>query len=191
MTGNPNSIRNTLLFGLICGLLFIPLHQVLTAICPPPWTGSPITNLIIWAYLAGYGGLLVRCARRPPLLLVWPLASALVAAFTIPSVLSFLLMGLGILGWIRSGICDPAPRPAALMLEMVLAFGAAALAALLAPRTPVGWALGIWFFFVIQSFYFVLKDGTGKAVDTGEDQDPFECARAAAERILSWAASRL
>lgn len=181
MTGKRNPIRNTLLFGLICGLLFIPLRQVLTAIFPPPWTD----NLIIWVYLAGYGGLLMRFARRPTLLLVWPLISALVAAFTVPSVSSFLLVGLGVLGWIRSGICVPGQWSAGLLAEMVLAFGAAALLSLLAPRTPVGWALGIWLFFVIQSLYFVFKDGTGNEADTGGEQDRFESARAAAERILA------
>jgi hypothetical protein len=45
--------------------------------------------------------------------------------------------------------------------------------------------LGIWLFFVIQSFYFVFKDGTGNEVDIGGEQDSFESARAAAERILA------
>ena len=185
MTGNGNPIRTTLLFGLIGGLLFIPLRQVLVGIFSPPWTDNLIINLIIWVYLGSYGGLLVRRARRPPLALVWPLVPALVVAFTVSSVPSFLLVGIGVLGWIRSGICDPGPQSAGLLAEIVLAFGAAALVVVLAPRTPVGWALGIWLFFVIQSFYYVFKDGTGIKVDTGREQDPFESARVAAERILA------
>ena len=181
MTGNGNPIRNTLLFGLICGLLFIPLRQVLTGMLPLPWAD----NLIIWLYLAGYGGFLTRRAGRHPLTLFWPLMSGLVAAFTVPSVSSFFLVGLGVFGWTRSGICDPGPQSAGFLAEIVLAFGAAGLVALLAPRTSVGWALGIWLFFVIQSLYFVFERGTGIKAATGGRQDPFESARAAVERILA------
>ena len=181
MTAHHHCIRNTLLFGLICGLLFIPLRQMLTGIVPPPWAD----NLIIWLYLAGYGGLLIRRTGRHPLTLLWPLLPALIAAVTVPSARSCLLLCLGVLGWIRSGICDTGSQSKGLLTEIVLAFGAGALGALLAPRTPAGWAMGVWLFFVIQAFYFVIKDGTGSEAYPGGEMDPFESARAAAERILA------
>jgi hypothetical protein len=73
-----------------------------------------------------------------------------------------------------------------LITEFVLSLGGGILGVFLAPHTQVGWALGIWLFFLVQSLYFVSWEGRN-AIE-GEKQrevDPFERASRQVERILS------
>jgi len=48
----------------------------------------------------------------------------------------------------------------------------------------LGWALGVWLFFLIQALYFVLFEYQSEP-QIKIEVDPFEKAKMAAEKILS------
>lgn len=180
MKSKARPIRTTISLGLISGLSFIPLTLALSYVLP--WTrGLCVT---IWIYVAVYGLLLARWSGKPILSAVYPLLLLFLAVFLVNSSGGFMLFALGILGWIRSGICFGQPFGRKLATEIVLSLGVIALVALLSPATAFSWALGVWMFFLIQALYFVFLvniSETEKEIET----DPFEHARLQIERILS------
>ena len=170
----------TILFGLMCGLFFIPVSMVLGYIVYWPMA----FRLAIWSYLALYGLLLTRWGKVSPISIVFPLLILLVFVFWGNSNSAFLLLALGILSWIRSGICFQRPLFKILGAELLVCIGGGVLVAYFAPHSTLTWAMGIWMFFLVQSLYFVLM---GDISDEEERLavDPFEQARKHAERILS------
>ncbi|MES0349735.1 MAG: hypothetical protein ABUK19_03365 [Desulfobacteria bacterium] len=170
----------TILFGLIGGLFFIPISMVLGYIIYWPM----VFRLAIWSYLGLYGVLLTRWGKVNAISIVFPLMVLLVFAFWGNSNSAFLLLALGILSWIRSGICFQRPLFKTLGAELFVCIGGGVLVAYFAPHSTLTWAMGIWMFFLMQSLYFVL---VGEI--SGEEEklavDPFEQARRQAEKILS------
>jgi lysylphosphatidylglycerol synthetase-like protein (DUF2156 family) len=170
-------MRATMVFGLACGLLFVPGLTVLR-----PLMGGPLAfRLLIWLCLAGYALLLAGwgTARRSALL--YPVGMAAAMALVAPTRGVFLLLSLATLAWIRGGIVFPGRPLRNAAAELFLILGGAGLVVVFAPGTAVQWALAVWLFFVLQSLYFA----RGETVGESEEADPFEKARREAERILS------
>jgi len=181
MRNTAKPIRFTMVWGLLSAVIYLPasmfLHSLLT------WPLGD--HLLIWAMLAGYGLMLSRWAFKPFSAVVLPLILLLFAALFIHSTPTYVWVALGIMGWIRSGICFRR-RPVALrfIAETGLGVGAGlAMSAVLLTAT-VSAALGIWLFFLIQALYFVMFEYRQGPINRLE-VDPFERARVAAEEILS------
>lgn len=168
----------TILFGLACGLLFVPVLTLLR----PLFGGTPAFRLALWLCLAGYAIFLAGRGETRFSALPFPLGMAAVLAFVAPTRGIFLFLSLVTLAWIRSGVSVSGGLFRRLASEILLTAGGAGLVMVFAPRTPLQWALGIWLFFVIQSLYFAGNSGDGPSDD---GPDPFERARREAERILS------
>ena len=177
---NHNPIRSTILFGLLAGLAFIPLSLLLVFILP--W-GTSYT-LIVWLYLATYSLLLTRWGGKSPQVIFLPLVLLFAAVFTRISTDVFLLFALGVLSWIRSGICFEKTLIKTAAAEFLLCLGGGALVAFFMPYSTAELAVGIWLFFLVQSLYFVLFIPKETEMDTAP-QDIFEKAGRCADDILS------
>jgi hypothetical protein len=170
----------TILYGLMCGVTFIPVSIVLSYVIYWP----EAFRLAIWSYVALYGLLLTRWGKGSSISIVFPLLTLFIFVFWGHSNSAFLLLTLGILSWIRSGICFRRPLAKTLSIELLVSIGGGVLVAYFAPHSTLTWAMGIWLFFLVQSLYFVLVGDIGNEEDIVR-MDPFEEAKSQAERILS------
>jgi len=170
----------TILYGLMCGVTFIPLSIILSYVIYWP----EAFRLAVWSYVALYGLLLTRWGKGNSIATVFPLLTLFIFVFWGNSNSAFLLLTLGILSWIRSGICFRRPLAKTLGIELLVSIGGGALVAYFAPHSTLTWAMGIWLFFLVQSLYFVLIGDVGSEEDSVR-MDPFEEAKSQAERILS------
>lgn len=173
-------ILNTIAFGLIGGLLFVPLAAVLGYVMP----GPAAFCLIVWIYLAVYGVSLVKGCGKRITSIVFPLLLALLTVFWTDSVSVNLIIAAGVFSWIRSGICYPNQFIKRFIIEAVLCAGGGLLVAGFAPISVLNWAIAIWMFILIQALYFVIFENSLTVVRKFR-QDPFETAREQAENILS------
>ena len=174
-------IRSTIVWGLIGGLIYIPLCSALSLIVFWPLG----FRLSLWILLAGYAVLLSRWASRPLRSIGLPLLLLLLSAGLIESATAFLFTAIVVLGWIRSGICfRRKPLPKRLGAEVALGLGSVLLVFGAVPGVTPVWALGVWLFFLIQALYFVLFEYQRDS-QTKIEVDPFEKAKMAAEKILS------
>jgi hypothetical protein len=174
-------IRSTIVWGLIGGLIFLPLCSVLNLIIFWPLG----FRLSIWILLSGYAFLLFRWVSRPLQSMILPYLLLLLSALLIQSTTIFLFIGLVILSWIRSGICF---KKWSLLKRLGAETGLCLAGGLLVygavPGATAVWALGVWLFFLIQALYFVLFEFQNHP-HTKIEVDPFEKAKMAAEKILS------
>jgi len=182
MTLSGRPVRTTIVFGLLAALAAAPLLTALELFVH----GPRALGLTVWLALAVYGLLLARWARTGILGILFPLLVLLLFALTGDSLPLLLLLAAGILAWIRSGVCFPGRPVRTAAAELLLSLGGGALVLSFHPASPLTWALGLWMFFLLQSLYFPLS---GHALEGAEEgagpEDPFEQARAQAERILS------
>lgn len=174
-------VRTTIVMGLAFGLLFVPVSTALNLFLP----GPVALRLTLWIFLASYAAVLCRWAGAGLLACGFPLAILLASSFWLGSSRDFLCLLILIQGWIRSGVCFRKPPWKALGGEVLVGLGGAALVAFFAPRSMVGWAMGVWMFSLVQSLYFVLTDDSRDAEAEEFPMDPFEKARRGAEEILS------
>ena len=174
-------IRSTIIWGLIGGLLYIPLCVALSRLML--WPVS--FQVSLWILLAGYGVLLSRWAPKPLKSISLPLLLLFLAAFFIRSTSAFLFLSLVMLSWIRSGVCfKEKPFLKRFGAEIGLGLATGLLVSGAVPAAALTGALGIWLFFLIQSLYFVLFDYRSDA-EARIEVDPFEKAKMAAQKILS------
>jgi hypothetical protein len=181
MKSTTNPIRSTIVWGLIGGLIYIPLCSALNLVIFWPLG----FRLSLWILLSGYAILLSRWASRPLRSMSLPLLLLLLSAFLIESATIFLFTVLAILSWIRSGICfknKPLLKRLGVEAGLCLACGLLVYGAV--PDGTLIWMLGVWLFFLIQALYFVLFEYQG-GPHTKIQVDPFEKAKTAAEKILS------
>ncbi|WP_319525916.1 hypothetical protein [uncultured Desulfosarcina sp.] len=173
-------IRTTLVYGLICALIAMPAAGSLAGIVG----GSIAFKLVLWTILSGYSLLLARWSGKHPAVLLFPLILLLGTAVW-PGIDSvFFFLGLGVLCWLRSGICFSGFPLRAMAAETVAAAGGAALVALLGPGNAVTWAISIWLFFLVQALYFFIVPHRSSTTADRQDVDPFEQAQREAQRIL-------
>ena len=87
------------------------------------------------------------------------------------------------LGVARSGILYRARTARAVIAEALLLGGGLALARFLLVPGPLGAALGIWGFFLVQSVYFLIGGVSERRPDAG-NLDPFDLARTRLAALL-------
>ena len=181
MKNNSKQIRTTVIFGLICGSIFILLN-----INPKYFFYWPESfNIMIWMFLAGYGILLTRWGGVKIQSILFPLLLLLIFAFWGISIKFFLVLTLGILSWVRSGICFQKSPLKMIGAEFMICYGGFALVLYFDPYTSISWGLGVWMFFLVQSLYFLLFNGLSSFEESAIPLDKFEVAKRDAERILS------
>ena len=179
LTAKP--IQSTIIWGLIGGLVYIPLCIGLSLMVFWPQN----FHLSLSVLLAGYGILLSRWASRPFGSIRFPLLLLFLAGLFINSTPVFLFTAVLSLSWIRSGIClKEKPFIQRFAAEVVLGPAIGLLAANAAPAVNLSWALGVWLFFLIQALYFVVFDLQSEP-EIKIEHDPFDKAKMAAETILS------
>lgn len=173
-------IRTTLVYGLICALIAIPATGGLAGIVG----GSIAFRLVLWTILSGYSLLLARWSGKHRAGLLFPLILLLGTAVW-PGIDSvFFFLGLGVLCWLRSGICFSGFPLRAMIAETITAAGGAALVALLGPGSAVTWAISIWLFFLVQALYFFIVPHRGSTTADRQKADSFDQARREAQRVL-------
>jgi len=174
-------IRNTIFYGLVCGLSFVPLSTALNAFIP--WSSA--VGLTLWLFISGYSILLNLWGKNIQLSTVYPLLSLLPAIFLIDTMVLFFLLALIAVSWIRSGICYQKPAAKRLAVELLLCFSGAVLVYVFMPGSAYGWALGVWMFFLLQALYFVFLEPADNQQGEAVEIDAFERASGQAERILT------
>jgi hypothetical protein len=112
------------------------------------------------------------------------LAAALCGALalTFPGIATAMLGVLCALGLARSALCYPRPFARALAFELLLALPSACAFALLHDGRPIGNALAVWAFWLVQSAFALLPGASRPASHIARDR--FETAAAAAERLM-------
>jgi uncharacterized membrane protein len=181
MKSTAKPIRSTIIWGLIGGLLYIPLCVALSRFML--WPVSFQVSLSV--LLAGYGVLLSHWAPESLRSISLPLLLLFLAAFFIRSTNAFLFISLVVLSWIRSGICfKEKPFLKRFGAEIGLGLATGLLVSGAMPAAAIASALGIWLFFLIQALYFVLFDYRSDP-EARIEVDPFEKAKMAARKILS------
>ena len=181
MKGTAKPIRSTIVWGLLGGLVYLPLSVPINSMMPWPQG----YQLLLWALLAGYGILLSRWASKPLSSVALPLILLLLAALFIQSTPAFLFVTLGIWSWMRSGICfNRTPVFKRWIAEIGLGLGAGLSVSAAGSAVIISQALSVWLFFLIQALYFVVFEYKEEPM-TGVEVDPFERAKMAAEQILS------
>jgi hypothetical protein len=176
-------VPTTILWGLVCGIGFIPLNRVLSIMLLWPSAFC----LTLWLFSAGYALLLSYWSNTKIMPSAYPLIVLFMAALLVKSVAAFFLLALAVISWIRSGICFQAHSGIKLAVEMLLCAVAGALINVYKPGTTFAWALAIWMFFLVQALYFVVIDGKTLSMEKADDFgiDPFERASRRAADILS------
>ena len=174
-------IRNTILYGLVCGLSFIPVALTLNALTP--W--SCAVGLTLWLFIAGYAILLNIWGQKIQISTVFPLLLLLPALFLIDSIVLFFILALIVTSWIRSGICYQKTGAMGIAVELLLCFSGGLLVLIFTPGSVYAWTLGVWMFFLVQALYFVFFEPSSKRQDAYARMDDFEKASKQAEIILT------
>ena len=174
-------ILKTIVYGIVCGLTFIPLSLMLNTFIP--W--SRAVCLALWLFLSGYAILLNFWSHKLDMATVFPLLLLLPVIFLMDAMTLFFILALIAAGWIRSGICYQKPGVVILVVELLLSCIGAFLVQVFTPGSVFAWALGIWMFFLVQSLYFVFFQHTENRRGELSEMDAFEQASRQADRILS------
>ena len=181
MNVSKHPIRNTIFYGIVCGLFFVPLSLFLNAFIM--WPGA--VGLTLWLFIVGYAFLLSHWGNKRFRSTVFPLLILVPTFFLSDSMVLFFILALIIIGWIRSGICYQRPGVMGLAVELLLYFLGAFLVQVFAPSSASAWALGVWMFFLVQALYFVFFEHTDKRQEEAGRMDAFERASRLADGILT------
>jgi hypothetical protein len=173
-------IRTTLLFGLMCGLIFIPISMMFKYTYFWPY----IFRITIFSYLAVYAVFLSGWGNKKRFAVLFPLLFLFIFILAQNSTLAFLLLSMGMLSWIRSGVCFQDAFAKSMGGEIIFTMGGGALVACFNPHTTITWALGIWLYFMVQSVYFMFMTDLEIVNDVTYEPDAFNQARMRAERAL-------
>jgi hypothetical protein len=173
-------VRTTLVYGLIGALIAMPVTVGLAGIVG----GSIAFKLVLWTILSGYSLLLARWSGKHLAVLLFPLILLLGTAVWPGIDAVFFFLALGVLCWLRSGICFSHFPLRAMIAEIVTAVGGATLIVLLGPANAVTWAISIWLFFLVQALYFFIVPHRGSTTADRKNADPFDQAQREAQRIL-------
>lgn len=179
MDARKTPVRTTIQFGLLCGLAFIPLKILFAYSTLWPF----LFRLFIFAVFCAYALLLTNWGDRRRTAVLFPAFLLFLFLFSPGSGAAFMLLALGLLSWVRSGICFENGHARSLAAELALCIGGGALVAWFSPHSAIAWGLGIWVFFMVQSLYFPFM-GPAEETAEGMQADPFEQARMRAEAIV-------
>jgi len=173
-------VRTTLVFAMLSALAVMPLAWTLAGL-----TGwATAFRLLLWTDLFVYALLLANWSGKRPATILLPMVLLLGAALWPGGTGAFLYMGLGVLSWIRSGICFNGAPLRALAAETLAVAGGAGLVAILGPATTVTWAISIWLFFLVQALYFFIIPIPAVQAAASIAADPFERAYREATRVM-------
>jgi hypothetical protein len=175
-----NPIRTTVVFALVSGFLVLPLTQLINGYVNYPTA----FKWVIWLDLALYALLLARWRRTSPLSILFPLTLLLGAAFWPGARVGFYALALGVLCWVRSGICYSGTPLRALIAELVTVGGGITLVGALSSNSTAAWPLGLCLFMLVQALYFYIIPTDGDRKTKTAPSDPFEQARHEAEKVL-------
>jgi len=173
-------VRTTLVYGLISALTVMPAAWSLTG--PVGWPMA--FKLVLWLDLLGYAALLAQWSGKGLRVILFPMALLLGTALWPGVYVGFIILGLGIFSWIRSGSCFCGTPVRAVGAEVITVGGGAGLVALLGPGASVTWAISIWLFFLVQAVYFYMVPTSCAKGAVGTAADPFEQAHREALRVL-------
>ena len=173
-------VRTTLVFGLISALSVIPAAGL--AAGPIGWPMA--FKLALWMDIFLYAILLARWSGKGLFSMVFPLVLLLGTALWPGVYTGFFCLGLGVLAWIRSGICFSGTPLRAVAAEIITVIAGTGLVALLRPGASITWAISIWLFFLVQALYFFIVPVTDPSTTSEVNEDPFEQARREAQRVL-------
>jgi len=174
-------VRTTVVFGLLSALFVGPIIWLLTA----QWGWPTAFKLTLWTDLALYSLLLVRWSKTRLLPVLFPLGILLGAAVWPWSYTGFFLLALGVMSWIRSGVCFKASPLRLIIAETITIIGGAGMVAAWHPGSPLAWAIAFWLFFLVQALYFFILPNKATKTVADVSQDPFKTALQEAENILS------
>jgi len=174
-------IRTTVVLALVSGFLALPLTELMGRCGSYPFP----YKWILWMDLACYALLLARWSRTRPLSVLFPLALLLGAAFWPDTRVGFYALALGVLCWVRSGICYTGMPLRALTAELVTVAGGIALVGTLGSNATAAWPLGLCLFILVQALYFYIIPADSRPETNKISQDPFEQARHEAEKMLA------
>lgn len=174
-----NPIRISILHGIISATIFIPLIYFAS-----PWHWPLLTKFYIWCNIALYSLFLCRWSKTNIKTLFFPLLLHLGFVIWPQTVLSFGLLTLAILSWIRSGICFT-NRPAMRVLAEVVGFSVGTLFLLfwLPYSIPAG-SLAILLFYLVQTIYFYLFPIQKSTDHNTKEFDPFITLKWKIETLL-------
>lgn len=172
-------IRTTLIFGILSALSVIPLTH-----SPGILWGWPVAlKFFVLINLTLYGILLCRWSKVRITSIAFPITLLTGLVLWPISCSGFVLVTLGVLGWIRSGICFKELSIRIVLAELITIVGGAGFFMFWQPGATIVIPVSIWFFFLVQTIYFFIipcrleTPGEGRA-------DPFEQASREMERIL-------
>lgn len=172
-------IRTTLIFGILSALSVIPLTHY-----PSILWGWPVAlKSYVLINLMLYSILLCRWSNARIVSIIVPLSLLTGMVLWPLSCSGFVLVSLGVLGWIRSGICFKELSIRIVLAELITIVGGAGFLVFWQPGSTIVLPVAIWFFFLVQTIYFFIipcrieTPGEGRA-------DPFEQASREMERIL-------
>jgi len=141
-------------------------------------------NAAIFLCLVAYSGFLARSSGRSLRALLSPLFMLAAVLAVAGSVTGFVVPAAAALSWIRSGICFQGSTPRRVCAEAITGPAGLALACLLQPPGPYGWALSIWMFGLIQALYFVVVDAERSGLPEPAARERLEKAHCRADALL-------
>lgn len=173
--------RTTIVYALAGGFLIVPAAMLLS----PYLHWAMAFKLTLWADLAIYAVLLCRWSRTPLLSVVFPLALLLGTALWPQTYTGFFFLAVGVLCWIRSGICFQGVPLRNLAAEVVTVLGGSALVMLFGGRSTLSWAIAICLFSLVQALYFFIVPNNRRIAEPKKTTgDPFERAVEEARKVL-------
>jgi hypothetical protein len=173
--------RTTIVFALASGFLVVPAAMALS----PYLHWSMAFKLALWADLAIYSVLLARWSRTSLLPVLFPLSILLGTALWPRAYAGFFFLTVGVLCWIRSGICFQGAPVRTLAAEAITVLGGSALVMLFGGQTPLSWAIAVCLFTLVQALYFfVVPYNRRIAEKIRVSVDPFDRAVEEARKVL-------
>jgi len=174
-------VRTTIVFALAGGFLIVPTAMLLS----PYMHWAMAFKLALWANLAIYAALLARWSRTQLLAVIFPLALLLGTALWPRTYTGFFFLAVGVLCWIRSGICFQGAPLRTLAAEVITVLGGSALVTLFGGQTPLSWAIAICLFSLVQALYFfIVPQNRRMAEKKMAAGDPFDRAVEEARKVL-------
>lgn len=173
-------IRTTVVFALVSGFFYLPLSWGVVH----HWYYPAPIQLVIWAQLAVYALLLARWSQTRLIAILFPILLLLAMALLPGSHNGFIVLAVGVLSWIRSGICFQGAPLRCLMAELVTVAGGLTLFLLLAGPSALSWSLGFCLFGLVQSLYFYIVPIQSEEKNRRIPRDPFEHAFQEAQKIV-------
>ena len=178
MSNNHSPVRGTVIMGSAAALMFIPLTMMFCFFCYWPKAFCLSLSVCISTYLFY---LSVISGKKPGQIL-FPLILLFMTAVSGMTLITFILTSCMIFAWIRSGILFPEKNR--LVPELMTSLPGAAALICFCPNSGVTWALCIFLFFLVQTFYFIFSEEKQSHIRNLRTRQ-FEQAKQEAEKILS------